>query len=198
MVWKTADVLKKRKWHVERNEERKIKKKSLMQRGNAEKKKRVAGFGCLLPFKLLQHLVKTYYYNVSHVRNIQSGGTSASCYVSIRTLKRLCKELRMFWANRLGRNCLLWRRSWSISEEAEVVVDGMAIVEVCKPKGVQCFTKSNVYMARCVLCIVSSPLFIAFIKSVLKNLYFMAYLLFVSYCSDFILVLYEHQKYLQT
>lgn len=38
-----------------------------------------------------------------------------------------------------------------ISEEAEVVVDGKAIVEVCKPKGVQCFTKSNVYMARCVL-----------------------------------------------
>lgn len=135
-VWKTMERVKFLK---KSSKEEKLKRR--------EEKNRVADFGCWLPFKLLQHLVKMYFYNVSCMRNIQSGGTSAPCYVSIRTLKRLCKELRMFWANHLGRNCLLWRRSWRSR-------GGCWRQGYCwsvQTKRGSMFHKTNVYMARCAL-----------------------------------------------
>lgn len=132
----------------------KFKKKSLMQRGKAEEENGVAGFGCLLPLKLLQHLVTMYYYNVSRMRNIQSSGTSAPCYVSIRTLKRLCKELHMFWANQLGRNCLLWRRSWSISEKQRWLLTAGLLLKCANQKGFS-VSQKTMCIWHAVYCILS-------------------------------------------
>lgn len=151
MFWRKENEILKEMKRAKLKEKFDAKRKSWTEEEN-----RVAGFGRWLPFKLLQHQVKMYFYNVSRMRNLQSGGTSAPGYVSVRTLKRLCKELCMFWANHLGRNCLLWRRSWRISEEAEVIVDSRAIVEVCKPKEAQCFTKPMCiwHAVRCIRSII--------------------------------------------
>lgn len=114
------------------------------------------------------------------MRNIQSGGTS------------LCKH-KDFEKIVQGTSYVL----------GEIVSCGGEVEELVKKQTwllmagllLKCANQKRINVSQnqfvCgTLCVVSSPLFIAFIKSVLKNLHFMAYLLFISYYYDFILVFY--------